>query len=142
AGIFLAFGPGITAGAALIQSGGLVPEALWASIPVGLLITAILHANNMRDTAPDSGAGFLTLAGLLGPERSKLFYYALIFTPYLLCFFFGSIWPPVFCAVSVPLALGLKERVTRGELSPLVPETARLVAVYGLLLSGGLYIAH
>ena len=141
AGIFFAFGPCIVSGTALIQTGAFLPEALWASIPVGLLITAILHANNMRDVKSDGAAGFETLAAALGPSRAHSFYYALIFAPYLFSFTFGSGWPPVFCALSVPLAVKLKARADKGEFSELVPETARLVAVFGLLLSAGLYIA-
>ncbi len=141
AGIFFAFGPCIVAGTALIQARAFLPEAFWASIPVGLLIVAILHANNMRDAAGDAGSGFSTLAGLLGPGGALKFYYALVFAPYLFSFTFGSVWPPVFCALSAPLAVKLRERAARGEFSPLVPETARLVAVFGLLLSLGLYIA-
>ena len=96
----------------------------------------------MRDAGSDSRAAFRTLAGLLGPDRSKLYYYALLFLPYLFACAFGSIWPPVFCALSAPLALKLREKAARGDFAPLVPETARLVAVYGLLLSCGLHFAH
>jgi len=141
AGIFFAFGPLVVCGTALIQARAFVPEALWASIPVGLLIVALLHANNMRDVKSDYGAGFTTLAAALGPDGAEKFYYALIFAPYLFSLTFGSIWPPVFCALSMPLTVRLKELAAKGDFSRLVPETARLVAVYGLLLSAGLYIA-
>lgn len=140
-GIFFAFGPGIVSGAALAQTGFFVPEALWASIPVGLLIVAILHANNMRDVKSDGDADFTTLAGALGPDGALKLYYALIFVPYFFSLTFGSVWPPVLCALSVPLAVKLKARAQKGEFPALVPETARLVAVFGLLLSAGLYIA-
>lgn len=140
-GIFFAFGPCIVAGTALIQARAFLPEALWASIPVGLLIVGILHANNMRDAAGDAEAKFSTLAAALGPARAVRFYYFLVFSAYFFPFTFGSIWPPVFCALSVPLAAGLARRAARGEYGPLVPETARFVAVYGLLLSAGLYFA-
>ncbi len=141
AGIFLAFGPCIVTGTALIQTGRFVPEALWASIPVGLLVTAILHANNMRDLRSDSAANFLTLAATLGTGGAKKFYYALIFTPYLFTFTFGSAWPAALCALSVPLAVRLGRLAARGEFSRLVPGTAGLVAAYGLLLSAGLLAA-
>ncbi|MCM2266866.1 MAG: 1,4-dihydroxy-2-naphthoate octaprenyltransferase [Elusimicrobiales bacterium] len=141
AGIFFAFGPFIVSGTALIQTRSFQAEALWASIPVGLLIVAILHANNMRDAASDSEAKFRTLAGVLGPGSALKYYYALIFLPYAFTFSFGSVWPPVFCALSAPLVIKLKERASKGEFSPLVPETARLVAVFGLLLCAGLYFA-
>lgn len=142
AGIFLAFGPLITSGTALIQAGRFVPEALWASVPMGMVITAIVHANNMRDLATDRGAGVRTLAGLLGPELSLKLYYFLAFCPYLFTFTFGSIWPPVFCALSAPLAIRLKERASRAEFSALVPATAKFTAVYGLLLCCGLYMSY
>ncbi len=141
AGIFFAFGPFIVCGTALIQARAFLPEALWTSIPVGLLIVAILHANNMRDVKSDSGAGFTTLAAALGPDGAEKFYYALIFTPYLFALTFGSIWPPVCCALSAPLAVKLKALAEEGDFSQLVPGTAKLVALYGLLLSAGLYIA-
>lgn len=141
AGIFLAFGPCVVAGTALIQSGAFLPEALWASIPLGLLIVAILHANNMRDVKSDTECRFTTLAGALGPKNAERFYYALIVIPYFFSLTFGSIWPAVFCAISVPLSLKLARMAAKGDFYPLVPETAKLVAVYGLLLSAGLYIA-
>ena len=75
------------------------------------------------------------------PVNAERFYYALIFTPYLFSLTFGSIWPPVFCALSVPLAVSLKATAARGDFSALVPGTAKLVAVYGLLLTLGLYMA-
>jgi len=141
AGIFFAFGPCIVGGTALIQARAFLPEALWASIPLGLLIVAILHANNMRDVKSDAQAKFTTLAGALGPGKAEKFYYALIFTPYVFSLTFGSVWPAAFCALSVPLAVKLARITAKGDFSPLVPETAKLVAVYGLLLSAGLYIA-
>lgn len=140
-GIFLAFGPGIVTGTALIQNGGLVPEALWVSIPLGLLIVAILHANNMRDVRSDRDADFTTLAAALGPVHAERFYCALLFTPYVFSLTFGSIWPPVFCAFSLPLAVRLKDTAARKDFAALVPGTAKLVAAFGLLLTLGLYIA-
>jgi len=140
-GIFLAFGPLIVSGTALIQARAWLPEALWASIPVGLLIVAILHANNMRDVTADEEAQFRTLASVLGPRGALRFYDGLVFAPYLFALTFASVWPPVFCALSFPLAVRVARLARKGDFSPLVPETARLVAVYGLLLSAGLFTA-
>jgi 1,4-dihydroxy-2-naphthoate octaprenyltransferase len=140
-GIFFAFGPCIVGGAALIQAGSFLPEALWASIPLGLLIVGIVHANNMRDVKSDGQAKFTTLAGALGAGKAEKFYYALIFTPYLFSLTFGSVWPAAFCALSVPLSVKLSRLAAKGDFAPLVPGTAKLVAAYGLLLSAGLYFA-
>ncbi len=140
-GVFFAFGPCIVTGTALIQTRAFLPEALWASIPVGLLIVGILHANNMRDAGSDSEAKFTTLAAALGQGKAVKFYYALIFVPYFFSVTFGSVWPFIFCALSMPLAVKLQRKAAKGEFSALVPETAKLVAVFGLLLSAGLRLA-
>ncbi len=138
-GIFFAFGPLMVTGTALIQTGKILPEALWTSVPVGLLITAVLHANNMRDINSDLDSGIKTLAGLLGPERSRTFYRALLFTPYALAITLG-LWPAVFVAVSLPLALKLEAISAGGDFRHLVRETAKFVTVFGLLFSVGLWI--
>ena len=138
-GIFLAFGPFIVTGTALIQTGRFIPDALWVSVPAGFLITAILHANNMRDIDSDRSSGIKTLAGLLGPERSRIFYRALLFTPYAFVLSRG-LWPAVFTVVSLPFALKLDALSSGGDFSSLVRETARFVTVFGLLFSAGLWI--
>lgn len=139
AGIFLAFGPLIVTGTALIQTGRILPEALWVSVPPGLLITAILHANNMRDADSDLGAGIKTLARLLGPGKSRIFYRGLLVVSYAFAFSRG-LWPTVLTAVSLPLALKLDSMSAGGDFSPLVRETAKFVAVFGLLFSAGLWL--
>jgi len=138
-GIFLAFGPFIVTGTALIQTGRILPDALWVSAPAGLLITAILHANNMRDMGPGLGSGIKTLAGLLGPEKSRTFYRALLFAPYAFALSRG-LWPAVFTAVSLPFAVKLAAMSGGGDFSPLVRETAKFVTVFGLLFAAGLWV--
>ncbi|OGR76127.1 MAG: 1,4-dihydroxy-2-naphthoate octaprenyltransferase [Elusimicrobia bacterium GWC2_64_44] len=140
-GIFFAFGPFIVSGTALIQARQFLPEALWASIPVGLLIVGILHANNMRDVRGDTEAKFSTLASILGAGGAKRLYFFLILTPYLFALTFGSIWPVILCALSAPQAVKLCKMASKGDFSALVPETAKLVAIFGLLLSAGLYFS-
>ncbi len=139
-GIFLAFGPLIVSGTTLIQTGRILPEALLASLPPGLLITAIAHANNMRDLDSDRGSGVKTLAGLLGIRRAKAFYRALLFSPYALACASG-VWPAVFAAASLPFALKLAAVSASEDFSPLVRKTAELVAIFGLLFSSGLWLS-
>jgi 1,4-dihydroxy-2-naphthoate octaprenyltransferase len=138
-GVFFAFGPLIVTGTALIQTGRLLPEAFWASIPVGLLVTAILHANNMRDMAPDRGSGVKTLAGLMGRERSRTFYRTLLFIPYALVLFTGPL-PAMFTYASIPFALKLNAMAAKDDLSPLVKGTAGFVTVFGLFFAAGLLL--
>jgi 1,4-dihydroxy-2-naphthoate octaprenyltransferase len=66
---WLVTGPGGGAGS---RFDTLVP--LWASFPVGLLATALLEANNLRDIAGDTVAGKRTLAVRLGRSRAGRLY--------------------------------------------------------------------
>lgn len=140
-GIFLAFGPLITGGTALIQSGRLSAWPFLLSVPAGLLIVAILHANNMRDAAEDRAAGISTLAMKAGPAASLKVYRALVLSPFLIAAFYGLKWVFVIPLLSLPLAFRLIVLSRAGRFSELVPATAGLVTVFGLLFATGLYLS-
>ncbi|HOI43128.1 MAG TPA: prenyltransferase [Elusimicrobiales bacterium] len=140
-GIFLAFGPLITGGAALIQAGRLTAAPFLLSVPVGLLITAILHANNMRDAAEDRAAGIKTLAMKSGPAAALTVYRALVLSPFPLAALYGLELAFLLPLLSLPLAVKLLRLSLSGRFSELVPATAALVAVFGLLFATGLYLS-
>jgi 1,4-dihydroxy-2-naphthoate octaprenyltransferase len=71
---FFIFGPLLTIGSYLVQTGHLDRIVYIYSISLGLLATAFIHLNNMRDTESDAPAGKLTLASLLGLRLSRLLY--------------------------------------------------------------------
>lgn len=64
--VFVFMGPVIVMGAAYVQLEAWTWEAFLASLPVGLLVSAILHANNLRDIEGDRATGKRTLASLVG----------------------------------------------------------------------------
>ncbi len=76
--VFLLLGPGATLGAYLVTAGRFRPLPLWASIPVGLVVAALLHANNLRDLDDDARSGKRTLAVRLGPRWAIREFAALI----------------------------------------------------------------
>ena len=78
--IFLLFGPVSVMGGYFIQT-GIFPtrEGFLLSLPFGFLTTAILFANEVPDYPQDEKAGKLTWISFLGPQRSFLLYYLLIF---------------------------------------------------------------
>jgi 1,4-dihydroxy-2-naphthoate octaprenyltransferase len=82
--IFLLFGPVPVMGGYFIQS-GIFPtwEGFLLSLPFGFLTTAILFANEVPDYPQDEKAGKLTWISFLGPGRSFLLYYLLIFLSFL-----------------------------------------------------------
>jgi 1,4-dihydroxy-2-naphthoate octaprenyltransferase len=70
--VFLFFGVVATVGSAYVQAGGF--GLWWACIPVGLLATALLEANNLRDVAGDAASGKRTVAVRLGARRARWLY--------------------------------------------------------------------
>ncbi len=79
--IFLVYGPAIVVGAGYMQAHRLTPEMFLYSIPLGMLITAIVSANFLRDIEEDSLGGIRTLARALGRKYYVMLYLALMFGP-------------------------------------------------------------
>lgn len=80
---FLTFGPLITLGAALVQSGGMLsPNTLAYSLAPGFLAAAVIHLNNMRDIEDDEHAGKHTLAARLGMRWSRVWALILLLAAY------------------------------------------------------------
>ena len=76
--VFLFFGVMATAGTAYVNAETVSASAWWASVPMGLLIVAILEANNIRDIPTDETAGKRTLAVRMGSQKARLLYRALV----------------------------------------------------------------
>jgi 1,4-dihydroxy-2-naphthoate octaprenyltransferase len=81
--VFLFFGIAAVAGTYYIQAGSVSTAAWWMTIPPGLIITAILVVNNLRDLENDRKAGKRTLAVRLGEQGTKLQYISCIVLAYL-----------------------------------------------------------
>ncbi|MEW6662369.1 MAG: 1,4-dihydroxy-2-naphthoate octaprenyltransferase [Bacillota bacterium] len=75
--VFFLMGPMMVWGAYYVQAGQHSWSVVWASLPVAFLVSAILHANDLRDLEYDRKAGISTLALMLGKKSSYSFYYAL-----------------------------------------------------------------
>jgi 1,4-dihydroxy-2-naphthoate polyprenyltransferase len=79
---FLIFGPLLTLGSYMMQTGHLDRITYIYSISLGLLAAAFIHLNDMRDTVSDTQAGKLTLASLLGLRLSRILYIVLVLGAY------------------------------------------------------------
>ncbi len=110
-GVFLAFGPGIVLGAVLLVGAAPTVADLLVSIGIGMVIVAVLHANNWRDIKSDSSAGVKTMATLLGERGSKYYYLGLIWLSYitfaLAVVLDRSDWPILGSLLTVPWAIKL-----------------------------------
>jgi len=143
--VFVFFGFGAVAGTYYVQAHWVSPLALWASVPIGALATAILVVNNLRDIETDARAGKYTLAVRLGDRATRGYYFLLLAVAYLVPVYLwwrGLAGPWAMLAwVSLPLALPVARRMRheRGlALNGCLVRTARLEVVFGLLFALGL----
>lgn len=147
--VFLAMGPAMVAGAAYVLTGRLTAISLLVSLPVGFLVAAILHANNLRDMDVDRVAGKSTLATMLGRTGGNREFALLIAASYIALPFLlradADLWPALLPIVSLPVAVTLVRDVTAAPtpeaLNAGVRRTAALHLRFGLLLFAGLVIA-
>ena len=70
--VFLLMGPLMVVGAYFAVTGEFDWAAVWVSVPVGLLVTAILHGNEWRDIGEDARAGSRTFSIRVGREGGPL----------------------------------------------------------------------
>ena len=132
--IMIAFGFGLTLGAFGVQAGGISPEQwLWVgffSIPICLLVDAILHANNLRDAADDRVAGVRTIATALSPAAGQTLQQALLFGPLVFVAIGVATGLLPLWTLATLLALPLLIRASR---SGSVEGTAQTHLVFGVL---------
>src|ERR1700730_227114 len=76
--VFLFFGVVAVAGSYFVQVQSLPWPAFVCAVPVGLLASAILVVNNVRDLETDSRADKRTLAVRLGRPRARMLYAAML----------------------------------------------------------------
>jgi 1,4-dihydroxy-2-naphthoate octaprenyltransferase len=145
--VFLFFGVVAVTGSYYVQVEHLVWEAFVAAIPVGLIASAILVVNNVRDLETDRRAGKRTLAVRMGRERTRMLYVAMLAASYLalVVLVFGlSPWV-LLPLVTVPIALRLVAIVRRRTDGPSLNEalagTGMLQLVFCVLLSAGMLLS-
>lgn len=143
--VFIFFGLVAVCGTYYAQRHMITPEVVLVAVPVGLLITAILVVNNLRDIQTDRRAGKHTLAVILGPGGSRVEYILLTAGAYLLpVIFWMSGRLPVgalLSLLSLPFAVPVVRMVMTSEgpvLNRALAGTARFALIYSLFLSIGI----
>jgi 1,4-dihydroxy-2-naphthoate octaprenyltransferase len=149
--IFLMYGPAIVAGTFYALTGTFNWSAVYASVPLGLLITGILQANNLRDILHDRKANIKTLATIFGEGFAKGEYVFLIAGAYVVVIILVAVkilpvWS-LLVILSIPIAIknigmikGVKIEDT-GKIAMLDAMTAQLTLVFGVLLSLSLLLS-
>ena len=146
--VFIFFGLIAVCGTYYVQALHLTPDLLLMGSMVGLMITAILVVNNLRDIQTDQRAGKRTLAVILGAHGTKLEYSLLHAGAYLISIIIwlsdlatGFILSPL---LSLPWAISLNRTIWSNPsgaiLNQALAGTARLALLFSLLLSIGLIL--
>jgi len=143
--VFIFFGLAAVGGTYYVQALAVSAAAWWAAVPLGLLSTAILVVNNLRDIDTDRAAGKKTLAVRLGRRGAQIEYLLLLGASYLV--------PPLMWGLglasgwimlswlSLPTAWPLVRFILHEKGRPLnkaLAGTARLELLFGVFFALGL----
>lgn len=148
--VFILMGPLMVEGAYYTVSGAFSWDALVLSVPVGLLVAAILHGNEWRDIGEDARAGISTFSIRFGKKIASVAYLSLVVGAYLALavgVMVDAVPPYTLLAMmSLPLlvrAVRSYELGSRGdqrEIAMIDLQTAQLHAAFGVLLTAGLVL--
>ena len=146
------FGPVAVGAAYYLQALSLPPLVLAVGLGPGLLATAILVVNNLRDRATDDQAGKRTLAVRFGDRFARAEYRACLLAGVLLppalllaAGTGGPRWPallPLLALIpAVRLDAALRATAAGPALNPLLGRTAQVLLLQALLLLAGASVA-
>src|SRR5919109_898587 len=142
--VFLFFGVVAVAGSYFAQVEQLEWEAFVLAVPVGLLASAILVVNNVRDLETDRRAGKRTLAVRLGRARVRRLYAAMVYGAFLCApipWLAGSdeLSPWLLLPLlALPLVRTVRNRTDGPSLDGALARTGLLQLVFCVLLSAGI----
>ena len=147
--VFLLMGPLMVLGGFLVHRAAGWLVALSASVPIGCLVAAILHCNNIRDLEDDRALGKQTLATIVGPRWARAELMAQIGGAYVALAAAVATRllprPALLAFLSLPTAIRVGMTVLRAtspqEVAPSVRQAAKLHAQFGALLAVGLLLA-
>ncbi len=146
--VFTFFGIVAVTGSYFVQRQALEWEAFVLAVPVGLLASAILVVNNVRDLETDRRAGKKTLAVRLGRANTRRLFAVMVALAYptaLIPTLVGSLnaWP-VLVVLTIPIAVALVKTVashTDGPtLNSALARSGLLELAFCLLLTIGLLL--
>jgi 1,4-dihydroxy-2-naphthoate polyprenyltransferase len=145
--VFVFFGLVATVGSTYVQTESLTALAAVAAIPVGLLATALLVINNLRDIPGDTVSGKRTLAVRLGDGRTRALYVGMLVAAFVAIPAVAGGFdraPAAAALVGVVLARIPVLRVLEGAkgpaLIPVLGATGRVQLITGTLLAAGIWL--
>lgn len=146
-GLFM--GPVIILITYYIQRGTINLQSFLVSVPIGVLIGAILMSNNIRDLDKDKEKGRKTLAILLGRENAIKFLAGMFIFSYLWVIFlvvtdYLYFWE-LLCFISIPKArqavINFKGKKLPIEMMPAMKMTSETNTFFGIFLAWGILLS-
>ena len=146
--VFIFFGLVATVGTRFVYDRTLESGAWVGGVAMGLLASAILLANNIRDIETDAAAGKRTLTVMVGRHNSVLLYagcaLGAVLSPVVAVAFDWLPVPTLLTLLTLPVVLLLVRRLQREVSGPpliqVLKGTARLQLLVALLLSAGILL--
>jgi 1,4-dihydroxy-2-naphthoate octaprenyltransferase len=141
--VFVFFGPVAVLGTQYVQALRIDWVGVALAVAMGLLSSAVLVANNLRDIPTDSRAGKMTLAVRLGDAATRLLYQVLLLLAGVLTLVLMVATP--WCAVglvAVPLAIRAAAPVrtarSGADLVPVLRDTGLTMLVWSVAIASAL----
>ncbi len=147
--IFLTYSLLPILGTTYVATGAIDVDALWLSLPIGLITVGILHSNNARDIEHDKVAGIKTFAMIVGKKVSAYIYCLEVILPFV--WIVTGIIIGVFPTLSLLVIPALKPAIDNslkvlrfpaegGKILKGIDEaTAKLQLIFSLLLTLSLF---
>jgi 1,4-dihydroxy-2-naphthoate polyprenyltransferase len=149
--VFTLMGPLMVIGSYYVLTGTYNSTVLYVSLPIGCLVAAILHSNNLRDIVFDGRANVRTVANLLGLKAAKVEYFLLIGAAYasvIIMVVTGTVgvWALIVFLSLPPALKNLKSILGArldnvGAIAMIDVQTAQHHMLFGLLLTVGLALS-
>ena len=145
--VFVFFGLVATVASRFVHDETVPSEIWWLAIPVGLLVSAILVANNVRDVETDAATGKRTLAVVIGLDRARMLFAVLVYGTFVCVAVFATIGvTPATTLVALaplPMAVSIVRKLSTSQDGPtliaVLGGTARLhlLVAIGLAVGAG-----
>ncbi|MDP3785994.1 MAG: 1,4-dihydroxy-2-naphthoate octaprenyltransferase [Candidatus Omnitrophota bacterium] len=141
----LGFGPLMVIGSYYVQARSISWQALWSSVPIGILIALVQYINQFPDYEADKKARKNNTVVTLGKEKAVRYYYIFLILPYCLVILgvILDVFPKLALITLLTAPLAVKAiRVAKAhfnQINELLPANALTIAVH--FLFGALFTA-
>jgi len=136
--VFLVWGPLAVQGAYYVETLSFSLPLLLVSVPVGMLVSLVLLANNIRDESYDRKQNILTIPVVLGGKNSRVLFVAMIVFCFVLLLVMSIVGPlslwSLLVLLAVPPAVSVARMIYVKTPDDADARAAKLDTVFGILL--------